>query len=219
MTVLHYETVKPYLKEILDMLMAEELFNPFRLVGGTNLSLRFGHRISEDIDLFTDVEYGSLNYRNFESYLRARFPYYESTDTTSVVGNGRSYYIGLSADNYIKLDLMYTDSFINEIEIIDNIRMASLSDIIAMKMNVVSRGGRKKDFWDLHLLLARFPLSEMFVFHQKRHPWEHEPKELLRLFTDFSVADEFPDPICLLGKNWDDIKLDLIEIADEYVEK
>lgn len=66
MTALHYETVKPYLKEILDMLMAEELFNPFRLVGGTNLSLRFGHRISEDIDLFTDVEYGSLNYRNFE---------------------------------------------------------------------------------------------------------------------------------------------------------
>ena len=50
-------------------------------------------------------------------------------------------------------------------------------------------------------------------------PWDHEPKELLRLFTDFSVADEFPDPICLLGKNWDDIKLDLIEIADEYVEK
>ena len=49
MTALHYETVKPYLKEILDMLMAEELFNPFRLVGGTNLSLRFGHRISEDI--------------------------------------------------------------------------------------------------------------------------------------------------------------------------
>lgn len=41
---LHCETVTPLLKETLGMLMAEEPFAPFRLVGGTNLSLRYGHR-------------------------------------------------------------------------------------------------------------------------------------------------------------------------------
>lgn len=56
---LHYETVTPLLRETLGVLMQEELFSPFRLVGGTNLSLRYGHRKSDDIDLFTDAEYGA----------------------------------------------------------------------------------------------------------------------------------------------------------------
>ena len=58
---LHYETVTPLLRETLGVLMQEELFSPFRLVGGTNLSLRYGHRKSDDIDLFTDAEYRSLD--------------------------------------------------------------------------------------------------------------------------------------------------------------
>ena len=62
-SVLFYNTVTPLLKSVLDTLMAEPLFSPFRLVGGTNLSLRLGHRLSVDIDLFTDAVYRSLDYR------------------------------------------------------------------------------------------------------------------------------------------------------------
>lgn len=43
---LHYETVTPLLWDTLGVLMQAELFSPFRLVGGTNLSLRYGHRES-----------------------------------------------------------------------------------------------------------------------------------------------------------------------------
>lgn len=213
---LHYETVTPLLKRTLEVLMAEELFAPFRLVGGTNLSLRYGHRLSVDIDLFTDAEYQSLDYRTFETFLRERFSYYDCTDTTSIVGFGRGYYIGSTPDDYIKLDLMYTDPFLEEAEMIDGIRMAGVKDIIAMKMNVISRGGRKKDFWDLHLLLQEFSLSEMFALHARRHEWEHNPEELLDKFTDFSIADTFPDPICFLHKEWDEIKLDLVDMADAF---
>jgi hypothetical protein len=63
--IIHYNTVTPLLKEVLDILLKEEIFAPFRLVGGTNLSLRLGHRMSDDIDLFTDAEYGSLDFRVF----------------------------------------------------------------------------------------------------------------------------------------------------------
>jgi hypothetical protein len=59
---LHYNTVTPLLRNVLDTLMFEPLFKPFRLVGGTNLSLRFGHRMSDDIDLFSDADYGSLDF-------------------------------------------------------------------------------------------------------------------------------------------------------------
>ncbi|WP_277466718.1 nucleotidyl transferase AbiEii/AbiGii toxin family protein [Parabacteroides sp. PF5-6] len=213
-TGLQYKTVTLLLKKVLQQLMNEPLFIPFRLVGGTNLSLRYGHRLSVDIDLFTDSAYRSLDFASFENYLRSQFPYYDCKDKGSIVGMGRSYYIGNSKDDYVKVDLMYTDPFIGEVEILDGIRMASVDDIVAMKMNVVSRGGRKKDFWDLHYLLGIYSLSEMIDLHEKRHEWEHNATELLRNFIDFSVADEMPDPICLLEKDWDDIKLDLIEIVE-----
>ena len=215
---LHWETVSPLLRETLDILMTEKLFCPFRLVGGTNLSLRYGHRLSVDIDLFTDVEYGSLDFRSFEQFLREHFPFYACSDTTSIVAFGRGYYIGRSAEDCIKLDLMYSDPFLENPEVIDNVRMAGIKDIIAMKMNVVSRGGRKKDFWDLHFLLGEYTLANMFRFHARRYEWEHNPEELLDRFTDFTEADQSPDPVCLLGKKWDEIKLDLVTAVDEYLE-
>ena len=203
---LHYETVNPLLQQILETLMSAELFAPFRLVGGTNLSLRYGHRISIDIDLFTDAVYGSLDFHAFEKFLKEHFAYYECSDKTSIVGFGRGYYIGNSSDEYVKLDLMYTDPFLEDSELIDGIRLA-------MKMNVISHGGRKKDFWDIHLLLKEFSLSEMFAFHAKRYEWEHNHDELMDMCTNFTIADNEMDPICLLNKDWDDIKLDFVDIV------
>lgn len=214
--MLHYETVTPGLIQALNILMSEGAFEPFRLVGGTNLSLRYGHRKSVDIDLFTDAEYGSLNFHTFEHFLQSHFPYYDCNDQTSIVGFGRGYYIGSSVEQAIKLDLMYTDPFLNKAETIDGIRIACVEDIIAMKMNVVCRGGRKKDFWDLHMLLNEFTLQEMFELHARRHQWEHDTNDLLEHFTDFQLADEDPDPICLRGMEWNDIKLDLIDAAEAF---
>ena len=215
--ILHYETVTPLLKQVLEKIMAESLFELFQLVGGTNLSLRFGHRMSDDIDLFTDAEYNSLDFTVFEAWLKRSFPYYECNDNTGIVAFGRGYYVGNSATDCVKVDLMYTDPFIEETEIIDGIRLASVDDIVAMKMDVISRGGRKKDFWDLHLLSTTYSLKDMLNLHSKRYEWGHNQEELLNGFTDFEIANELPDPKCCIGKNWDDIKLDLIEIADKAV--
>ncbi len=43
---LHWNTVTPLLRTVLDQLMGHTLFAPFRLVGGTSLSLQLGHRVS-----------------------------------------------------------------------------------------------------------------------------------------------------------------------------
>lgn len=212
---LHYDTVTPLLKNSLEKLMSEASFAPFRLVGGTNLSLRYGHRLSDDIDLFTDAEYRSLDFKVFERFLKSTFPYYQSSDQTSIVGFGRSYYVGDSDENYIKVDLMYADPFVRPIEVVDGVRMASVDDIVAMKMNVISRGGRKKDFWDIHYLLDLYTLPKMLELHKERHPWEHDDAQLLKMMTDFTVADEMTDPKCLLGKDWDFIKMDIIDAVSK----
>jgi len=50
--MLHLETVEPGTFSVLERLMRIKALQPFSLVGGTALSLRYGHRTSVDLDLF-----------------------------------------------------------------------------------------------------------------------------------------------------------------------
>lgn len=210
-TTLHYETVTPLLKKVLDEIMANPIFEPFYLVGGTSLSLRLGHRVSVDIDLFTNAPYGSLDFSIYEKFFQENYAYFYFTDTSNIVGLGCSYYVGDSADENIKVDLYYHDEIVDPCDVLDNIRFASLNDVVAMKVDVVSRGGRKKDFWDLHELLNIYSIPQMLDLHQRRHKYTHERNQIIANFTDFTSADEDIEPICLKGKEWELIKLDFVD--------
>lgn len=207
---LQYQTVKPILRSTLERLMEIDEFKPFRLVGGTSLSLRYGHRMSDDIDLFTDAEYGSLDFKLLQDILRREFPYCQG-DCGEIVGFGTSYLVGNSTNDNVKVDLFYTDPFIRPMEQRDKIRMASVDDIVAMKMEVISRGGRKKDFWDLHMLRNYYSEEQMLTLYEERYPYGATKEECVAGLTNFSVADTEPDPKCLEGKVWQLIKLDFVE--------
>ena len=215
-TKLHYETVTPLLKRALNDIMANPIFEPFYLVGGTSLSLRLGHRISVDIDLFSNAPYGSLDFSVYEKFFQDNFTYYYCTDKTDLVSFGRSYYVGDSVDENIKVDLYYHDEIINPCDVIDSIRIANLDDIVAMKVDVISRGGRKKDFWDLHELLNTYSITQMLELHQQRHEYTHDREQIIHNFTDFTSADGDIDPICLMGKEWELVKLDFVEVLSSY---
>ena len=207
---LQYQTVKPLLRSTLERLMEIDEFKPFRLVGGTSLSLRYGHRMSDDIDLFTDAEYGSLDFQLLQYILRREFPYCQG-DCGEIVGFGTSYLVGNSTNDNVKVDLFYTDPFIRPMEQRDKIRMASVDDIVAMKMEVISRGGRKKDFWDLHMLREHYSIEQMLSLYEERYPYGATKEESVEGLTNFSVADTEPDPICLQDKVWQLIKLDFVK--------
>lgn len=214
---LHYESVKSELAEILKELMGDSLFSHFRLVGGTNLSLRFNHRISTDIDMFTDAPYGSLDFNKLETRLKERFQCYECTDKSGIVGFGRTYYIGHESDKIVKLDLMYeNEPFLHGEENNDGIRMADLEEMAVMKIDAIFRSGRKKDYWDLHFLLfdRGLELKNLIELHKKRFEYTHNFDELIIQLTNFSIVDKEPDPICKIGKSWDSIKMDLIEVVE-----
>ena len=211
---LQFKTVKPILRSTLEHLMTIEDFAPFRLVGGTSLSLRYGHRMSDDIDLFTDAEYGSLDFHKLQDILKKEFPYC-SGDCGAVVSFGVSYLIGNSKEDCVKLDLFYTDPFIRPMELQGNIRIASIDDIVAMKMDVLPRGGRKKDFWDLHLLHNKYTIEHMLSLYEERYPYGATREECIKGLIDFTFADSDPDPICLQEKAWQLIKLDFTEWVAE----
>ena len=207
---LYYNTVSPLLHETLLKLMEADELKMFRLVGGTSLSLQLGHRKSIDIDLFSDTEYGTIDFQGIDLYLRKNFKY---VDTLNIepIGFGKSYFIGESAQQCVKLDLFYTDQFIRPILLTDSIRLASLEEIAAMKIDVISRGGRKKDFWDIHELMELYTISRMIELHKERYPYSHDYNEIIKSFTQFEGADVDFDTLCLKHKYWELIKLDILE--------
>lgn len=211
---LYYNTVSPFLHETLIKLMEADELKVFRLVGGTSLSLQFGHRKSIDIDLFSDAEYGTIDFQGIDIYLRKNFMYIDTLDIEPI-GFGKSYFIGESAHQCVKLDLFYTDQFIRPILLTDSIRLATLEEIAAMKIDVISRGGRKKDFWDIHELMEIYTISQMIELHKERYPYLNDSNEILKSFTQFEGADVDFDPLCLKHKYWELIKLDILEKLDE----
>ena len=159
---LHWTTVKPILKVVLTELMQSSSFDPFRLVGGTSLSLQIGHRMSDDIDLFSDHPYHSSDVTAIDKFLRKTFAYVSDLKP-GPVGMGVSYLVGHSKDESVKLDLCYTDTFIHRVLEIGPYRLATVEEIIAIKIDIVQRKARKKDFWDLDELLEKYSVDQMIA--------------------------------------------------------
>ena len=212
MNNLHWNTVAPILKNVLQDIINEPLFLPFRLVGGTSLSLQLGHRMSVDIDLFTDAEYRSIDYKAIREFLEIKYPFCVSRNLENV-SFGTNFVVGNSITDCVKIDLYYTDEFIEDPITIENIRMATANEIIAMKLDVVLRGGRKKDFWDLHYFINKLTLDEMITLFQKRYLYTDDFYKIKNQLINFEIADTDFEPICLQKKNWEIIKLDFYEFV------
>ena len=210
---LYLNTVSDLLLTTLQVLMSTDVFSSFRLVGGTSLSLQLGHRASVDIDMFTDTEYGSIDFSRIEAALRDKFAYIDSLQG-DIVGMGKSYYVGDNSSELVKLDLFYTDHYVFPLIEADGMRLASMEEIIAMKLDVIGRGGRKKDFWDLHELLKKYSIDQMIDFYMQRYPYNHSREELLAGLSNFAGAEDDFTPICYKDKIWEIIKLDFEEILN-----
>lgn len=209
---LYLNTVSDLLWSSLKQLMLIEEFNSFRIVGGSSLSLQLGHRESIDIDLFTDADYGSIDFTILEAKLIETFPYVD-TSSVAFVGIGKSYFIGNNENESVKLDLFYTDPFVFPCILEQNVRFSSIKEVAAMKFEVIANGGRKKDFWDIHELLETYTLDEMMDFYLKRNPYGYSKDEILAKILDFSVAEDDFTPNCNKGKVWELIKLDFEKLV------
>lgn len=211
---LYINTVSDLLWNTLQQLMSMKEFDNFRIVGGTSLSLQLGHRASVDIDLFTDANYGSLDFELLENKLNETFPYVDPPPL-NLGGMGRSYFIGNNENELIKLDLFYTDPFVFPCIHEQGIRFSSIEEVAAMKLEVIAHGGRKKDFWDIHELLETFTVDEMISFYSKRNPYGYTKEEILTKMTDFSAAENDFTPNCYKEKDWELIKIDIERLVGQ----
>jgi len=212
---LYYHTLSERLLEYLQKLMANTAFDDFVLVGGTALSLQLGHRMSFDIDLFSTTAYGSMNLEVIKDALTATFPYIDNLETLKERLPGYSVFIGNSKEKSVKLDLYYTENFIAPVVHQDGLRLASLQDIAAMKMQAIVNNKRKKDFWDIHELLEHFTLEEMIQYGLQRNPFTLTRDDILHSLYHAVKLNQDNVIECLKGKYWELIVEDLRTIVEK----
>lgn len=180
----------------------------FHLVGGTALSLLYGHRNSIDLDLLTFD-----NFDNEKLINTLTSVYGESFVVRTAPPFGIFCYI-----NSIKVDLIkYRHPIIRPVTEIDGIRMFSIEDIMAMKIQTILGRGRKKDFWDIAELLEHYSVKDFVNFHKEKFSTQNLLITVPQAMLFFEDADEDENPVSLKGQTWESVKSNIREKVREYL--
>jgi predicted nucleotidyltransferase component of viral defense system len=209
--MLHLETVEPSTFSLLEDLLRIPEFKDYALVGGTALSLLYGHRISIDLDLFSN---NPLPNEQIVDALKNKFN--EKFEIrTSNPRFGVFCFI-----NDVKVDIVNNPHvYLKPFSSIQNIRMYSIEDIIAMKVQAVLGRGKKKDFWDIAELLNHYSLENFIEFHTQKYKSQNLLISIPHALTYFSDADESEDPVSLKGQTWESVKSEIQKKVREYLQK
>ncbi len=196
--MLHIETVEPDTLALLKQLMSLKELNHFVLVGGTALSLKFGHRKSVDIDLFANRLFDNQELKDF---LLVTYPSFISTSSNQAPGV-------FGYVNDIKIDFVryHHYNYIRPVEVMDGIRFISTEDIAAMKIFAILQRAKKKDFWDLSLLLDKFGLENIIKFYFEKFPNNQTLITIPQAILFFDEAEEDAEPVSLRGQTWSAVK-------------
>ena len=180
------------------------------LAGGTALALQLGHRISHDLDFFTQLDF-SVD-AAIAAIRKTGLPFRVTSE-----GNGT---LNTEVDG-IKVSLLRFDHpFLEKPLILDGIPIAGILDIATMKVIAISQRGLKRDFVDLYVILRGKPfhsIAEQMVkrFGPERVPPVHIGKSLVY----FADADGNPEPAYIRGEavKWDEVKLFFRQHVKQFV--
>jgi len=207
--MLHTEAVEPGTFSLLKKLMTLPSLQPFNLVEGTALALRFGHRSSIDLDIFFREKF---DHTKIENELQLEF----GKDFSHESGHkkfGIFCYI-----QKIKIDIVYFPHLpIAEFVTEDNVRMYNNADIAAMKIQAILGRAQKKDFWDLHELLQHYSLQQIMDWHKQKYPNQMLAISIPNAISYFTEADESETPLSFKGQTWGKVKEDIKQVVRDYL--
>ena len=153
------------LLETIREIQSFESFEGSALGGGTNLAIRYNHRISTDIDIFFPHIIGKKGYERIKNEIQSfygtrAFGFQFPCDINDqyiflrffIIANGET----------IKVEVLQNMKMLKKIEIINGIRFVSELDIALFKMMSASNRATQKDIYDLDLLSEKLPLLHLF---------------------------------------------------------
>ena len=206
--MLHKETIDASTLELLKQLMADKRLKDFVLVGGTALSLQLGHRISVDLDLFVNQDFETEELREYMERT-----YHLETDYLAFA-TVKGEIVGVQVD-CIAHSYPWIRPFVEE----EGIRLASMEDICAMKLNAIAGNGtRIKDFIDVAFLSSLYSLNQMLSFYEEKyHANPLMPLKGIVFFDDINMEA----PVKMTGRktlNWKKIEKRLLDM-EKYPNK
>jgi len=170
----------------------------FSLVGGTALALKFGHRKSIDLDLFSNEK---INQQTIIIALKKNFKqdfYYEPSKITFAV---------FCKIQNIKVDIVYyPHPVLKKPKLIENLKLYSNQDIAAMKVNAILGRGAKKDFFDMAELLNHYTLKEIINWHKEKYPSQMLMISIPNALVYFTDAEQSLEPVVLKHQTWEGVK-------------
>lgn len=167
------------------------------LAGGTALALRLGHRISVDLDFFTQLE--------FDEQVLAS----DMQQIKEFKADGTAWRTVWGMVSKTKFSLFYYKyPLIEKTETFEGINLLNLKDIAAMKICAVGDRGTKRDFIDLFFLSKHFTLDQILEFYnQKFSDLEDKKYHLIKSLNYFEDAEIDAMPNMLVDISWDKVKI------------
>ena len=203
--MLHTEVLPDHSLELLKIISPILTKEGFYLAGGTALALQRGHRISVDLDFFSEDA--------FDPNALARLLGKVTASSPTIIQQTSGSLCMALADTKVEL-LHYPYPHIIPPTTIAGILLASLADITAMKLSAATNRGSKKDFIDIATLLDSFSLHEMLSFHQIKFP-STDIFTVIKSLTYFDDAEQEPQPRLLDHQTWENVKIRLLQaVAD-----
>ncbi|HEY5463185.1 MAG TPA: nucleotidyl transferase AbiEii/AbiGii toxin family protein [Hanamia sp.] len=192
--------------ELLKELMQDVKLNNFFLVGGTALALLIGHRKSIDLDLFSFNPFDESKMLTYLESTKGMLLNYQEKNTLK------------GQINNVQVDLiMHAYPLVKDLVVMEGIRLASLDDIAAMKLNAITGNGtRVKDFIDIAFLSSFLSLDQMLDAYEKKYQTRNTVIVLKSL--DFFQDINHLEPVMLTAGNysWKPIEKRLKEILKTH---
>ena len=205
--MLQSATVHQGTLELLKKIMHMPVLQSFNLVGGTALSLQIGHRISVDLDLFSNQDFDNATI----------------TRALEAIGN-----LAVLVDNppflQVRLDdvkvdmLKYPYAFVEQYNEIEGVRLVSVETIATMKLLAVARHGAKKDFFDIYFLLERYTLAQLLAQFEKILP-NIDTFHIVKSMTYFGDAEAELNPKMLIKVSWQTVKKTIEKKVEIYLKQ
>jgi hypothetical protein len=208
--MLQKESINTKVLDLLYSLQGKEYLKDFFLVGGTGLALMLGHRKSVDIDLFTA---GDFDAENLLEKLESDFDFsMDYIDKNTIKGD----------TNGLKVDfLAHKYPLINKILEIEKLRIASIDDISAMKVNSIANDGtRVKDFIDLFFLISEhgYTVEKLIKNYETKYVLRNAMHALksLNYFEEVNIAD-WPELLKNKELSWKDVRNRIDKACKDYI--
>ena len=207
--MLQTKTIEPGTLSVLNNLMKLHELNQFSLVGGTALSLKYGHRTSIDLDLFSTEDFvHEIIIESLQNTFGKGFEYR---------GNYTKWGIFCQIDN-VKVDIVYyPHAIIHSIEKRSDIRLYHDNDLMAMKIQAILGRGKKKDFWDIAELLKHYSVKDMMECHKAKYPSQMLGISIPQALTYFVDADESEEPKTIKPITWEEVKSSISAKVREFL--